>query len=334
MTGVTIDGRIVWGHPSKAQQQRDPVTKQPKFKPDGSPIMVHSFGLAVEKQKFTQMVWPAMHAEAMTGYPQGVPQRFSWKYVDGDGIDGEGKSYATREGYAGHYIISVSSQTGFPPQVVKFENNAYRQLEPTEIKCGDYVAVGLDFKVNVPTERTHTPSLYVNPQSILLIGYGQEIINRPDASQIFGAAPPQFALPPGASLTPQMPQGALPPGMPAGAPPTAPGYPPQPGPAPQPGYPPQAPAPQYGAPPQPGYPPQAPQAPYQPPAPPPAPGYPPQPGMMPPPAPGFAAGAPMAPPPGSQPYQPGPAPQYAPPPQPGYPPAPGYPPMPGQPAPR
>ncbi len=227
---VTGVGRIVWGHPLKAVQRRDVNTKQPLFK-DGQPVMVHQFGVAFPKAEFGP-IWAVMDTEAKTGYPQGIPPRFSWKYVDGDGIDSSGKPYNAREGYAGCYVIAISSQSGFPPNVVAFENNAYRQLTDQEIKTGDYVVCGLDFKVNVPTDRTHTPGLYVNPNSILRVGYGQAIVNAPDPTQVFGAAPQQYALPPGASAMPQAPATGFAAGMPAQQPYAAP--------AAQPGYPQQA----------------------------------------------------------------------------------------------
>lgn len=302
---TTPVGRIVWGHPSKAKNKTDQRTRAPILR-DGQPVQQWTFGVAFSKAEFHQLIWPAMSQEATTGYPNGVPPAFSWKYVDGDGVDREGKPYNQREGYAGCYVLSISTEA-FAPPVFKLVNGAYVQLKPEEIKCGDYVRVGLNLKVNIPTDRTHTPGLYVNPLAVELVGYGTEIQSQAaaDPKALFGGAP-VAALPPGASATPIGAPNA--PGMPGmGA---APGYPPAGAPMAPP------PAGQM-----PGYAPQ-PGAPMAPPA---APGYAPQPGAMPPPAHDFVqnagmqpGGAPMAPPPAA----PGQMPGY---PQPGA--------MPGQPMP-
>jgi len=279
LTGV---GRIVWGHPMRAQEKKymdGPNKGQTVLGKDGQPVVQWSFGVAFPKAEFGP-IWQAMEAEARTGYPHGVPQRFSWKYKDGDGIDGNGKPFADREGHPGCYVLTVTTEAFCPPCYI-FENGQYRQLVEKEIKCGDHVALKLSLKVNVATG-TNTPSLYVNPVAVQLVGYGKEIVNSGvNPNDAFGGR--QFALPPGASATPissapagvGMPMGQ-PPGQPPqqyGAqpvymqqPPAAPGYPqapqqpqygappPMPDQAPPPmGYPPQQPAPGgYAPPPMPG----------------------------------------------------------------------------------
>lgn len=281
-TGV---GRIVWGHPAKAQQKKDVQTKQPIMR-DGKPVEQWVFGVAFPKAEFQQLVWPTMAQEAATGYPAGVPPKFSWKYVDGDGVDSTGKPYSTREGYAGHYVLTVSTEA-FAPPIYKFQNGGYVQLQADQIKTGDYIVLALNIKVNVPQDRTHTPGLYINPQAIELVGYGTEIQRGIDPNDVFGGQ--QYQLPPGASTTPiaSSPAGVAMPGTMPGAPA---GYPPQPQPGAMPGYTP-PPQPQPGAT-VPGYPQQPMQpAPQQMPAP--APdftGYP-QPGAMP----GAPAGYPQQP---------------------------------------
>lgn len=270
---VTPVGRIVWGHPLKPQIKKDQKTKQIIMR-DGNQVQQWVFGLAIPKDQFVAQVWPQMSAEAATLFPNGVPSNFSWKYKDGDGVDASGKPYNTREGYAGHYVLTISTEA-FSPQVFKHENGAYRQLAPEEIKTGDFVAVNLTLVANKPKDIQNTPGLYVNPNGIVFVGYGAEIVSagsNPD--ELFAGA--QFALPAGASAAPLMPAAPLP-GAPAPLP--QPQYAPQPLPAaaPQPQYAPAplpAPAPDFvhnaGAPaplPQPQY------------APAPAGGVPPMPGM-------------------------------------------------------
>jgi hypothetical protein len=306
-------GRIVWGNPAKAVQKKDNVTKQPRFKADGSPMMQYSFGLAIPKFDFEATVWPAMFQEAATVYPHGTPPKFAWKYQDGDGIDSQGKPFAEREGYAGHIVLAISTE--IPPGIFKLNaaGTGYDVVPPEGIKCGDYVSVALRLVANKPTDPTHTPGLFVNPEAIEFVGYGQPIVSGPDPDELFGKQ--RHALPPGASATPVQATGA--PGMPVPGQP-APAAAPQPG-MPAPGY--GAPPPVYGQP-----------APGMQPGMPAPGGYAPQPGM-PAPAHDFVHNATGQPAPGMQPgmpapgMQPGmPAPGYAaPPPAPG-----GYAPQPGQ----
>ena len=274
-TQVNALGRVVWGNPLKATQRKDPATNQIVLK-DGQPVIQHVFGLAVPKADFLATVWPAMQAEAAKGFPSGVPQNFAWKIDDGDDATPRqgGKAFAEREGYPGHYVITVASNTGFPPALYRFNGTNYDQLSEDDLKTGDWVNAALNLVVNVPTQRTHTPSLYVNPQALEFVGYGTAIVSggvNPMAA--FGGQ--QRALPPGASATPVSGAPGAGVQMPGTAPqqpqqpqqqPAAPGYPapvqPTPGQMPpphqqfvQPGAPA---APQYqpapGQPQQPGYP--------------------------------------------------------------------------------
>jgi hypothetical protein len=227
-TGV---GRIVWGNPGRSQvkkHQDGQLKGQPVLK-DGQPVQQWAFGVAFPKADFQTSIWPSMAQEAASGYPQGVPPRFSWKYQDGDGVDSAGKPFNQREGYAGCFVLTVSTEA-FAPPIFKFENGAYRQMKPEEIKCGDYVALALSLKVNVATG-TNTPSLYINPIAIEHVGYGQEIqsVGAVDPNAVFGGQ--QRALPPGASATPLAPAAGtgMPGTMPGMMPPPAPMAPPAPG---------------------------------------------------------------------------------------------------------
>ena len=247
-TQINALGRIVWGHPLKGQQKRDLNTKQVVLGQDGQPVIQHVFGFAIEKSKFLAEIWPAMQTEAAKGFPNGVPNNFSWKIDDGDGIDSNGKPFSDREGYAGHYILTVASNTGFAPNLFKWNGQSYEQLGENDVKCGDFLNVALSFKVNVPSIRTHTPSLYVNPQVIEFVGYGKEIVSAGvNPMTAFGGV--QHQLPPGASATPVSgaPAGVAMPGTSA---PGMPGQMPQ-QPAQQPAQPPMQPQPGAPAPMQP-----------------------------------------------------------------------------------
>lgn len=202
MTEALATGRIVWGHPTrpvKKLQMEGAQKGQPVLK-DGEPVYVRQFGLAVPKDEFTNQVWPPMGQEIATGYPNGTPPRFSYKYVDGDGIDSNGNPYNQREGYAGCYVLAISTELDNVP-LYKFnpQSGQYDQLPEDAVKTGDFVRVALNFKVHVATG-THTPSIYVNPQAVEFVGYGAEIRTGPDAATLFGRQAP--ALPAGASATP------------------------------------------------------------------------------------------------------------------------------------
>ena len=227
---TTPVGRIVWGHPGEVRVKTDPRTRQPKLDDKGQTINEVAFGLAIPTDQFVQHVWPAMAAEAAKGYPHGVPGNFSWKMTQDGEIDNQGKPYSEREGYAGHVVLSVTT-TLQPPGIFKLENGQYRQLQAHEIKCGDYVRCGLNFRVNV-AQSPNTPSLYVNPLAVELVGYGDAISSgfQADPNALFGGQ--AAALPPGASATPtagappaQMPGMGMQP-APVAAPPQQPMQPP------------------------------------------------------------------------------------------------------------
>lgn len=243
--------RIVWGHPGKPRiktHRSGPKKGQPQLDQAGNPIKEISFGIAIPKlttiqqlypalapeqqaaMSFEGVIWPTMSAEIATGYPQHVPGKFAYKYVDGDGIDGDGKPYNTRDGYAGHWVLAYTQRindTFGPPSIFKYnpQTAKYDVLGADDIKCGDYVAVGSNLKVHVATGADDTPSIYVNPKGIELVGYGQAIVTAGaiDPNAMFGGAARQ--LPPGATAVPTAHPGA--PTMPGMAPAPVPGGMPQ-----------------------------------------------------------------------------------------------------------
>ena len=201
---LTPTGRIVWGHPLKPRQKIDNETKQKVLDQNGQPVMETSYGLAIPIAEFQQHVWPMMHAEALKGYPNGAPGNFSWKMTQPHEIDNKGQPYSLREGYADHVVIAVSTLLE-PPPAFRWDagRNQWVQMQPDEIKCGDYVRADLVFKVNVSTSATRKPSLYVNPRAVQFVGYGAAIVSsgyNVDPNATFGAGP--APLPPGASAVP------------------------------------------------------------------------------------------------------------------------------------
>ena len=226
---TTPVGRIVWGSPTKLRQKTHrtgPQKGQVQLDTKGQPINEISFGVAFPKGEFEAMIWPHMAAEIATGYPTGTPSRFAYKYVDADTVDDKGVPYSAREGYAGCIVLAYTQRindTFGVPSIFKFnpQTGRYDQLGPEDIKCGDYVAVGTNFKVHVATGSDDTPSVYVNPKGIELVGFGTAIVGAgaTDPNAMFGGQ--ARALPAGASAVPVQQPGA--PGLPPMAPPvTAP----------------------------------------------------------------------------------------------------------------
>lgn len=231
---VMVQGRIVWtsGDLFNGKMKTEFGTNVPKLNKMGEQMKEYGFGLAVDKNLLQQVgegqpgqIWESMHAEANKLYPGGqLPPGFSMKYKDGDGVDHQGQPFSSREGHAGHIILSLT--TSLPIKFFKWENNQNIQINEG-IKCGDYVNVQVQVKAH-PAIGQGKAGLYLNPMAVQLLGYGTEIINAPSGDQIFGVAQPP--MPTGASAVPlatnpaaQLVPAAVPP--PAAAPaPAAPHY--------------------------------------------------------------------------------------------------------------
>ena len=219
ITGV---GRIVWGqNPLKPTPVLDD-NKAQKLDKAGQPRTKVSFGVAFPKAEFQALIWPQLHAVAAQAFNNQIPPSFAYKYVDGDGVDANGQSYATRPGYAGCYVLSVSTEVGAPP-LFQFDGTKYNQMPADALKCGDYVALGLDVVYN-GQRSPNKPGLYINPKIVQFVGYGEHIASQGGADPMAMFKGQQFALPAGASATPVA--GAM--GMPGMGMPQQPAMAPQP----------------------------------------------------------------------------------------------------------
>ena len=228
---LLVQGRLVWQSGSnicEGKQKTKYGTNDPVVGKDGSPTMEYGFGLAIPKidpktkqptEEFTK-VWNTLHQEAFTLYPDGqIPPGFAMKFKDGDtAIDKHGKPYSEREGYAGHLVLSCTTQ--IPIKYFKFEggNNI---LVNEGIKCGDYVNVQLNIKAH-PAIGAGNPGLYVNPSAVQLIQPGKEIINTPSGDVIFGQNTPGYTGQVVAPVAAPMPSGQPTPAPAAPAQPVAP----------------------------------------------------------------------------------------------------------------
>ena len=217
----------------------------------GQPRKDFFFALAIPK---TAPEWPALYqlilAEAKTGFPQLFDAAgnctypaFAWKIVDGDSTqpNRRGIRPCDRPGYAGHYVLNLSS--GFAPDVY-IRNSAGKHeqaTDPNSVKRGYFIRVAGSVNANGSQNQ---PGLYLNHSMVEFVAYGEEINTGPSAEAVFGGAAP--ALPPGASTTPAAPTTPPPttsaPGAPVPAnvtpapdfrnPPAAPAATPPPAPAP------------------------------------------------------------------------------------------------------
>lgn len=219
---LTPVGRLVQGDPFEAQTKN--MQGQPLMTMSGQPTQRYFIALAFAKnnppnhptapnqpnaefaafyQKLVDTArgsFPALfNAQGQCSHP-----RFSWKLMDGDGVDDNGKSNATKEGFAGHWVVKFSSS--FAPRC--FHAGHYQPHEqiqdPKAIQRGYFVRVAGTIEGN---ENPTKPGLYVNLSMVELAGVGPIISSGPDASAVFGGAAAQ--LPAGAQPLP-MNAGAMP----------------------------------------------------------------------------------------------------------------------------
>ena len=216
---ITPVGRIVTGNlsvPSETDYHGKPRDKPQFF-----------FGLAIPKsdQGVMDLIQKVM-THAYQGYQasQIVQQRlqdglnardFAWKIDDGDD-----PKFADRPAYAGNFILKFTTTI---PLRCYDQNNV--QMDPAAIKTGYFAQVAGSMAVNGNAD--HTAGIYMNPNGVRFIAYGEEIVSGPSPDQMFAGASVPTQLPPGASTTPVAPASQMP-GMPAPQPPGMP--------APQPGF--------------------------------------------------------------------------------------------------
>ena len=157
------------------------------------------FGIAVDKNNpALPAIFGALHAEAMTqhaGHPSVANftlAGYSWKVTDGDKPNRDGNVNANT---AGHFVFWFS--TSYAPNTCD-QNNV--QCDPKMIERGYFVDVVFNARNNGASG--DQAGLYLNPEWVRFIAYGEKIATGRSAEQAFGAPAPMGALPPGASATP------------------------------------------------------------------------------------------------------------------------------------
>lgn len=223
---LTPVGRLVQGDPFEPQttdQQGKPLVTL-----SGQPTQRYFIAVAFKKD---DPAFPALYQKLVEIARGSFPQlfdaagncthpRFSWKLMDGDGVDDNGKPNANKEGFAGHWVVKF--QSSFAPRC--FHAGHYQPHEQIQdknaIQRGYFVRVAGTIEGNDNVTR---PGIYVNLSMVELAGVGPVITSGPDASAVFGSA------------APNLPQGAQPLPMNASLPApalVAPGLPSTPGMAP------------------------------------------------------------------------------------------------------
>ena len=149
---------------------------------------------------------------------------FSWKIADGDEMRANSKTGEQELRWKhgqGCWIVKFS--TTLPIASAKYQGGVPTYCDPSEIKRGYYVTV--PFSTSANGNMDHTAGVYLNPQTVCLVGFGPEIVGGPSLEQQLGAGPGEY-IPAGMTQTPQLPSGAAP--TPAPAPSGMPAPQPQP----------------------------------------------------------------------------------------------------------
>lgn len=219
-------GRIVQGSVA-LRDKLDRKTRQAKIDPKTNEKIREVFiALAIPK---TDASFNAIYAEmvkvAMSKYPnkfdpatgQLKPNvKFAMKLQDGDGFDSDGESLASKEGFAGHWILKLN--TRFAPRCYpsgRFDPASEIQNPETIIKCGHWVRIAFTIDDNgvEDGDKEAVPGLFLSPHMIEYVGIGAEITSGPSAQEAFGSLPaavlPAGVQPVGAIATAANP-GALP----------------------------------------------------------------------------------------------------------------------------
>jgi len=179
-------GRLVMGSlydpGTKDYYGNDRVFKSGKD--EGKPKPDFFFGLAIKKgteTSFNQSAWgKEIWAAAHELWPRGDADKpdFAWKISDGDDATPNKDGYrpCDREGYAGHWIVKLSS--AFAPPIWSNDISKRLSREDLEIVKGDYVHVALEVSANqkVDNPRIENPGVALRHKAVCFVGRGEPIV--------------------------------------------------------------------------------------------------------------------------------------------------------------
>lgn len=150
--------------------------------------------------------WPTFFPNGAT---QCVNPNFHFKITDGDGYDKSGVHNATKEGFAGHWVLRFSSQF-LPKRFYQGQTRADQEItQPGVIKRGDWVRVLFTAAGNGSTQ---SPGLFVRGSAVELFFEGKAIVSAasgPDAATGLSSGPAAAFVPEGATVV-QAPANAMP----------------------------------------------------------------------------------------------------------------------------
>lgn len=211
----TPDGRLIGGGFELTPDKDD--NGNPKMTADGKPMMSMYLKLAIPKVlNGSTAHWDnflaLLKTAAAQAWPQFWPQgpagssshpRFAMKFADGDGVDNNGKSNASKPGHAGHWIVTFGSQW-LPKCYVdgKFAAHEVMQDPASVIKLGYYIRIIGDAKSNnADIAKSQIPGIALYPKMVVFRGQGEEISFGLDA-EAAAARWPAPQLPPGVTGAP------------------------------------------------------------------------------------------------------------------------------------
>lgn len=163
---------------------------------------------------FPQGAAPIIAAGPAGPFPAGslLHPNFSFKVIDGDGLDQNGKSNAEKPGFAGHWVVRFASS--YPPKAFHVGHYApHEQIqEKGAIKRGYFIRVNGSIDGNGNAQR---PGLYLNLDLVELTETcppDQLILSGPSAQEAFGGGSPPantggYAPPPASPAAPPVAAG-------------------------------------------------------------------------------------------------------------------------------
>lgn len=223
----------------------------PVTPPLQAPNLDHEIATGSETGQLLKLLKDTAVAAFPHMFANGVnPITFSFKVIDGDGVDKKNQPWSRYEGFAGHWIMKATRNVATVGPVKVYQQDA-ATLALTEVttgrpRPGDYVKLAGSFQGN---DNAANPGVYANLDMICQVAEGVEIVTTsgPDAAAAFGgavapahpAAAQTFAAPalppPAAAAAPPLPVAASPaPASPAPAPAAPAPAPAAPAPAPVP----------------------------------------------------------------------------------------------------
>lgn len=179
-------GRIVWGAPSKTKD-KDKAGK-PLTTKSGQPRIKCDFGVAIPKNgtvSFWQTPWGAdIYGLGLASFPHLFDpatkallpgRKISWKVTDGDSVipNENGRRPCDQEGYPGCWVVAFGSS--FVPRCVRFENGAWVDINPDQIKTGHEVEIAGSIDSNGDAQK---PGVYVNHGLVAHAGILPEIVSQ------------------------------------------------------------------------------------------------------------------------------------------------------------